>query len=116
MGTGAEHSVKGFVEEAFSYAGLDWQQWVECDPRYLRPTEVDCLIADAAKARQQLSWEPKITFRELVHIMVDADMEEVGLRPSGEGNKILEAKFGQWHRKGAEIPGGVQIANGRMVD
>lgn len=116
LGTGEEHSVKEFVEEAFAYAGLDWQQRVECDPRYLRPTEVDCLIADATKARQRLSWEPKITFRELVYIMVDADMEDAGLRPFGEGNKILESKFGQWHQWGTAVSGGVQIPHGRMAD
>jgi GDPmannose 4,6-dehydratase len=106
LGTGEAHSVREFVEEAFNYVGMDWQQRVEHDSRYLRPTEVDCLVADATKARQELSWEPKITFRELVHIMVDADMEEVGLRPIGEGNKILERKFGQWHQWGAAVSRG----------
>jgi GDPmannose 4,6-dehydratase len=58
---------------------------VEIDPRYLRPTEVECLIADTLKAYQQLAWEPKVTFRALVHIMVDADLEAVGLKPIGPG-------------------------------
>jgi len=89
LGTGDCHSVREFLEEAFAYAGLDCSQCVKIDPRYFRPTEVDQLIANAAKARQKLGWIPKVTFRELVRIMVDADMEAVGLRPSGEGKSIL---------------------------
>ncbi len=69
IGTGEAHSVREFVEEAFGYAGLDWRDFVEVDPRYLRPAEVDVLIADAAKARERLSWAPKIAFKELVRIM-----------------------------------------------
>jgi GDPmannose 4,6-dehydratase len=68
---------------------LDWQEYVETDPRYFRPTEVECLIADTSKARQKLGWEPKVTFRDLVHIMVDADLEGVGLPARGESKKIL---------------------------
>jgi len=83
---------------AFSYAGLDWQEYVEIDPRYFRPTEVESLLADACKARHNLGWEPKVTFKELVKIMVDADMEPVGLKPIGEGKAILEKKFGGWHQ------------------
>jgi len=75
IGTGEAHSVEEFVQEAFSYANLDWQEYVEIDPRYFRPTEVESLLADAAKAREKLGWEPKIGFKELVRIMVDADME-----------------------------------------
>jgi len=98
IGTGEAHSVQEFVEEAFSYVDLDWREYVEIDPRYFRPTEVEFLLADASKAREELGWEPKITFRELVRIMVDADMEAVGLKPIGEGKKILEEKFTGWHR------------------
>jgi len=71
---------------------------VEIDPRYFRPTEVEFLLADATKARRELGWEPKITFRELVRIMVDADMEAIGLTPPGEGKRILEEKFTGWHQ------------------
>ena len=103
VGTGESHSVKEFLEEAFSYADLDCKEYVEIDPRYFRPTEVEFLLAYAAKARGKLGWEPKITFRELVRIMVDADMEAVGLKPIGEGKAILDRKFGGWHRWEANV-------------
>ncbi|MEW6482308.1 MAG: GDP-mannose 4,6-dehydratase [bacterium] len=77
IATGETHSVREFVSEAFSYAGLDWKDYVEIDPKYFRPTEVDCLIGDASKAKKKLNWQPKITFKELVKLMVDADMERV---------------------------------------
>jgi len=89
IGTGETHSVREFVEEAFSYAGLDWGKYVKIDPRYFRPTEPEVLIADASKVRQKLGWEPKVTFKELVRIMIDADMEGLGLKPLGEGKTIL---------------------------
>jgi GDPmannose 4,6-dehydratase len=98
IGTGESHSVKEFVEAAFTYAGLDWQAHVEVDPRYFRPTEVDFLRADAAKARRNLSWEPRVSFHELVAIMVDADMEALGLPPIGQGHRILSTKFSGWHQ------------------
>lgn len=98
IGTGEAQSVQEFLEAAFSYADLDWQKYVEIDPRYFRPTEVEFLLADPSKARERLGWEPKVTFKELVRIMVDADMEAVGLEPPGEGKKILEKKFTGWHR------------------
>ena len=63
-----------FVEEAFAYAGLDWRDYVEIDPKYYRPSEVDLLVGDASKARSLLGWEPKTTFKDLVCLMVDADM------------------------------------------
>ncbi len=75
VATGETHSVREFIEEAFSYAGLDWKQYVKTDQRYCRPAEVDLLIGDATKAREKLGWAPKTTFRELVRLMVDADME-----------------------------------------
>jgi GDPmannose 4,6-dehydratase len=89
IGTGETHSVQEFVQEAFTYAGLDWQQYVKIDPRYFRPTETEVLIADAAKARQKLGWEPKMTFKELVRLMVDADMEALGLTSPGAGKAAL---------------------------
>ncbi len=90
IGTGDPHSVREFVEEAFGYATLDWRAHVRIDPRYFRPTEVEFLVADASKARKELSWKPRVTFRHLVRIMVDADMEAVGLTPPGEGKAFLQ--------------------------
>lgn len=98
VGTGVAPSIREFVEEAFSYAGLDWQDYVEIDPRYFRPTEVDHLLADPSKARQTLGWDPKITYKQLARIMVDADLEAVDIEPIGEGKKILEQYFTEWHR------------------
>lgn len=97
IGTGETHSVREFVEEAFSYAGMDWQSYVEVDPRYFRPTEVDYLEADASRARKDLDWNPRVTFAELVRIMVDADFQAVGLEPKGAGLRVLEEKFSDWH-------------------
>ncbi|HDM75216.1 MAG TPA: GDP-mannose 4,6-dehydratase [Deltaproteobacteria bacterium] len=77
IATGETHSVKEFLEEAFAYADLDWQEHVEIDPQYFRPTEVELLQGDAGKAKEKLGWEPKVTFKELVRIMVDADMREL---------------------------------------
>ena len=98
IGTGETHQVREFVAEAFDYAGLDWKDYVEIDSRYFRPTEVDLLQADPSKAVKELDWSPRVTFRELVRIMVDADMEGAGLEPIGEGLKILDQKFSNWHR------------------
>ena len=74
VATGEMHSVRDFLLEAFSYAGLDWEQYVEIDKRYFRPAEVDELKGDASKAAKQLGWVPKVSFAQLVHEMVDADM------------------------------------------
>ena len=75
IATGGAHSVREFLEEAFNYAGLgDWRDYVEIDPRYFRPMEVDVLLGDASKARQRLGWSPRVNFRELVRLMVDADL------------------------------------------
>ena len=90
IGTGEAHSVKDFVAEAFDYVGLDWREHVRVDPRYFRPTEPEVLIADAAKARKVLGWEPKVTFKSLVRIMVDADMKALGLTPIGDGEAVLK--------------------------
>jgi GDPmannose 4,6-dehydratase len=98
LGTGESHTVREFLEEAFGYVGLDWQDHVELDPRYLRPAEVDFLMSDSARARKELQWEPRITFKELVRIMVDADVEAVGLTAKGSGRRTLEEKFGDWHQ------------------
>lgn len=93
IGTGETHSVREFVEKAFNYAGLNWEDYVKIDPRYYRPTEVEVLIADPTKAIKKAGWNPKIKFEDLVRIMVDADMRKAGLEPIGEGDKILNKKF-----------------------
>lgn len=118
-GTGESHSVREFVEKAFGYAGIEieWKgrgkeekgvvksnssRWddilkskkvvIEIDPRYFRPTEVEFLQADITKAREKLGWEPKITFKELVKIMVDYDFKLIGLKPNGEGIEACNKK------------------------
>ncbi len=75
IATGESHSVREFLDEAFGYAKLDWKKYVEIDPRYFRPAEADELVGDASKAKKKLGWSPKVTFRELVRLMVDADIE-----------------------------------------
>jgi GDPmannose 4,6-dehydratase len=75
LATGETHTVREFVETAFSHVDLDWKEFVKHDPRYKRPAEVDLLIGDSSKAKKILGWEPKVRFHELVRIMVDADME-----------------------------------------
>jgi len=75
VATGEDHSVRDFCEEAFGLLDLDWHEYVRHDPRYARPTEVDRLLGDASKARRALGWAPKVTFRALVRMMVDADLK-----------------------------------------
>ncbi len=74
VATGEKHSVREALEVAFAHAGLDLAEHVEIDPRYFRPSEVDALLGDASKAREQLGWKPKVRFRELIELMVDADV------------------------------------------
>ena len=93
IGTGENHSIKEFLQESFEYVGLDWKKYVKIDPKYFRPTETELLLADLSKARKKLGWSPKITFKNLVRIMVDADLRAIGLKPIGESDKILEEKF-----------------------
>ena len=93
VGTGEAHSVREFLEEAFSYADLDIKKHVKIDPRYFRPTEVEELVADPTKAKEKLGWNPRIKLNDLVKIMVDADMRAVGLEPIGEGDEIIKKKF-----------------------
>jgi GDPmannose 4,6-dehydratase len=85
IATGETHSVREFLEEAFSHVGLDWREHVVTDPKYLRPAEVDILLGDPTKARTVLGWKPRVSFKELVRLMVDADMETDGrpIRPRG---------------------------------
>jgi GDPmannose 4,6-dehydratase len=92
IATGETHSVREFLEEAFKLVKRDYQEFVKMDPRYLRPTEVDLLIGDSTKAQKQLNWKPRVTFKELVRIMVVADLEaegvdvrKFGLEPSPAG-------------------------------
>jgi len=96
IGTGETHSVKEFLEGVFHYVGLDWKEHVEIDSRYFRPTEVELLLADSSKARRELGWIPRITFQELIKIMVDSDMELIGMKSPGEGKKILKSKGVSW--------------------
>lgn len=77
IATGETHSVRDFLDEAFGYAGLDWKKYVKIDQKYYRPAEVDVLIGDASKAKKKLGWQPKTSFKELVRLMVDADIELV---------------------------------------
>jgi GDPmannose 4,6-dehydratase len=75
VATGATHSVQEFLEEAFTFAGLDWRKYVKIDAKYFRPAEVDLLLGDPSKAKTVLGWTPKVSFKELVHLMVEADLE-----------------------------------------
>jgi GDPmannose 4,6-dehydratase len=75
IATGETHSVREFLDEVFGYLEMDWQQYVEIDPRYFRPSEVDLLLGDASKAKRALEWEPKVGFKDLAKMMVDSDME-----------------------------------------
>ncbi len=75
LATGETHTVQEFLEEAFTYVGLDWRDYVKIDPRYFRPAEVDLLIGDYSKAKEKLGWEPTVRFQELVRMMVDGDRE-----------------------------------------
>ena len=79
IGTGDGHTVRDFCRLAFGHVGLDWERFVEVDPRYFRPTEVDALVADASKARSRLGWEPSVSFPELVTSMVEADLAKAGI-------------------------------------
>jgi GDPmannose 4,6-dehydratase len=89
VATGETHSVREFLEEVFGYLDLDWEQYVKIDPRYFRPAEVDFLLGDSSKARRRLAWEPTVTFKDLVRMMVDADMglarDEAILKEHAEG-------------------------------
>ena len=75
VATGESYSVREFLEEAFGLLNLDWQDYVEIDPRYFRPTEVDFLLGDPTKAKEKLGWEPRVSFKELVKMMVEHDLE-----------------------------------------
>ncbi|NEP47762.1 MAG: GDP-mannose 4,6-dehydratase [Moorea sp. SIO3C2] len=81
VATGQTHSIREFLDIAFGLVNLDWQQYVEIDPRYFRPAEVDLLLGDATKANTILPWQPSVTFKQLVEIMVNADLQALGIMP-----------------------------------
>ncbi|BAY85749.1 GDP-mannose 4,6-dehydratase [Calothrix parasitica NIES-267] len=89
IATNETHSVREFLELAFNYVNLDWEEYVEFDKRYLRPAEVDLLIGDSTKARTQLGWTPSVTFEQLVALMVEADLQALGL--TSPGDKVASA-------------------------
>jgi GDPmannose 4,6-dehydratase len=87
VATGETHEVREFLELAFGYVNLNWQDYVEFDERYLRPAEVDLLIGDPTKAKTQLGWQPSVSFEQLVYLMVEADLKALGLIPLN-GNSV----------------------------
>jgi len=89
IATGVTHSVKEFLSEAFEAVGMDWKKYVEIDKKYFRPTEVDVLKGDSSKARRKLKWNPKVNFKQLVGMMVDADMELVSQQLHGTKGKWI---------------------------
>lgn len=98
ISTGETHSVREWIEECFGHLGLDWQKHVETDPRYLRPAEVDLLLGDCTKAKTILKWEPKVKFKELAKMMVEADMRlaerERVLREHDRSAEVAKAQAG----------------------
>jgi len=96
IATGETHSVREFIERAFGYLDLDWQQYVEIDPRYFRPAEVDLLSGDASKARRELGWEPKVNFDQLVKLMVDHDLALAREEAEGADTNHLVTGKARW--------------------
>jgi GDPmannose 4,6-dehydratase len=97
IATGETHSVREFLDEAFGHLGLDWKPYVEIDPKYFRPAEVDILQGDASKAEQKLKWKPRVLFRDLVQLMVKCDL------------KLAEEELAtQAHRRAARAAGAVR--------
>jgi len=96
VATNETHSIREFLDLAFGHVNLDWNDYVEFDPRYLRPAEVDLLIGDSTKARQQLGWEPSVTFEQLVQLMVEADLAAVGIHP-GHSDDIATIRQDRLH-------------------
>jgi len=92
IATGESHTVRELLDEAFSHAGLDWRKYVEVDPRYNRPTEVDMLQGDASKAKRILGWEPKTRFHDLIKLMVDADRRILQLELQGRIDEIYKGR------------------------
>jgi GDPmannose 4,6-dehydratase len=96
IGTGETHSIKEFLEEAFGSLNMDWKKYVEIDSRYFRPTEVEYLQADYSKAKKEIGWTPRITFKDLVKVMVDYDLKIQNQPSPEEGIKILKNKGLEW--------------------
>jgi GDPmannose 4,6-dehydratase len=84
------HSVREFLDEACAHLGIDWGKHVEIDPRYFRPAEVDALCGDASKARERLGWQPAVTFKDLVRIMVDSDVKLLEDQLAGRAVRLGE--------------------------
>ena len=104
IATNETHSVREFLELAFNYVNLNWEEYVEFDKRYLRPAEVDLLIGDSTKARTQLGWTPSVTFEQLVALMVEADLQALGLTSPGDkvdsainDNAMIRQELGALH-------------------
>jgi len=95
LATGETHTVREFAEIAFACAGLDWRRHVEIDPQYYRPTEIDCLLGDFSRAREKLGWAPRTRFRDLVRIMVDADIQLLEDSLSGQAERRMSARAGE---------------------
>jgi GDPmannose 4,6-dehydratase len=85
IATGESHSIRELLEEAFSYAGLDYRKYVETDPAFLRTVEIAEMRGDSAKAREILGWKPSVSFRQLVRLLVDAELKTLGLAPPVAG-------------------------------
>ena len=83
IATGESHTVRELLELAFGHVHLDWKKHVKNDPRYYRPTEVDQLVGDASKAKRKLGWEPKVSFKELITMMVESDLKAERLKLEG---------------------------------
>ncbi len=92
VATNETHTIRKFLDLAFNFVNLNWEDYVEFDPRYLRPAEVDLLIGDASKAKEKLGWEPSITFEQLVALMVDSDLKAIGVE-SPTGQPIIDRAF-----------------------
>lgn len=92
IATGETHSVKEFLDISFGYLNLNWQDYIEFDPRYLRPTEVDLLWGDPSKAKLKLGWQPSVSFEQLVKLMVEADLQALNL-PSPNGNSLKPSEY-----------------------
>jgi len=95
IATGETHSVREFLDEAFGYLDLDWKKYVEIDPRYFRPTEVDVLLGDASKAKRVLGWKPRVHFKDLVKLMVDADLESEKQKPQASDTSAHHELLGR---------------------
>ena len=96
IGTGRSHTIRDFLKGAFGYVGLDWEKYVEIDPRFLRPSEAGDILADASKAKRTFGWAPKVSFGELIKIMMDYDLALEGCHVPGEGLKTLRDKNFDW--------------------